>query len=156
MSQVKLKTNNVQQTIDLAESIGRALKGGETIELVSDLGGGKTTLVKGLARAIESSDEARSPSFTLDNVYQGKKLSIHHYDFYRLSEPGIMRSEISEVLADKNVVVVIEWPDIIEDVLPEKRIVIKIRALSENEREFVIDCPKELEYLLPPHEDTEY
>jgi len=125
------------------------MRGGEVIELISDLGGGKTTFVRGLARGLGSSDPVRSPSFTLNNRYKAGKLILNHFDFYRLKEPGIMRDELAEVLADPESVTVVEWGEMVRDVLPDKRLTIKIRSLSETGRELIFEYPPELEYLIP-------
>ncbi|MEO7364621.1 MAG: tRNA (adenosine(37)-N6)-threonylcarbamoyltransferase complex ATPase subunit type 1 TsaE [Candidatus Saccharimonadales bacterium] len=117
------------------------------IELVSDLGGGKTTFTRGLASGIGSTDRVSSPSFTLMNQYRGDKLMIYHFDFYRLAEPGIMREELAEVLTDPSAVVVVEWANIVEDVLPVERVSISITATGEVSRTYRIDTPKQLSYL---------
>lgn len=119
------------------------------IELISDLGGGKTSFVKGLAQGIDSPDTVRSPSFTLNNQYQGRGLTLHHFDFYRLFEPGIMRDELAEVLQDPKAVAVVEWGHIIKDVLPSEHLIIEITATAEQARKFSFKCPKRLKYLLP-------
>jgi tRNA threonylcarbamoyladenosine biosynthesis protein TsaE len=134
--------------LKLAAKIGSKLKGGEVIELVSDLGGGKTTFVKGLAKGLGSDDEVHSPSFTLSNEYKAGQLKIYHFDFYRLQEPGIMREELAEAVADLTGVVVVEWPEIVEDVLPPARLIIKIKATGENSRLLTFTYPKNLAYLL--------
>lgn len=120
----------------MAERLGRQLKGGEVIELISDLGGGKTTFVKGLARGIGSDDQVTSPTFTLSNLYQGTGLQLHHFDFYRLAEPGIMRDELAEVLSDPQNVVVIEWAEIVHDILTDDRLTISITATGETSRHY--------------------
>jgi len=125
------------------------LKGGEVIELVSDLGGGKTTFVKGLAKGMGSEATVHSPSFTLDNQYQAGKLTLHHFDFYRLFEPGVMRDELAEILEEPGAVVVVEWGRIVQDVLPPERLVIRIRATGEHKREITFSAPPKLKYLLP-------
>lgn len=119
------------------------------IELVSDLGGGKTTFVRGLARGAGSLDRVSSPSYTLTNVYQAPPLTLHHFDFYRLHEPGILRDELAEVIADPRSVVVIEWATIVEDVLPNDRLTISIKATGETSRDYELYCPESLTYLLP-------
>src|SRR3989344_5721785 len=88
------------ETENLASKIGRALKGGELIELVSDLGGGKTTFVRGLAKGMGSRDHVSSPTFTICNTYKVKSKSSHaaqelwHFDFYRLHEAGLIEHEL--------------------------------------------------------------
>jgi tRNA threonylcarbamoyladenosine biosynthesis protein TsaE len=133
----------------IAERVGSMLRGGETIELVSDLGGGKTTFVRGLARGMGSQDQVHSPSFTLSNQYQAGNLTLYHFDFYRLSEPGIMRDELAEVLADQQAVVAVEWADIVESVLPDERLTISLKATGGNERELIFAYDNSFNYLIP-------
>lgn len=115
------------------------MRGGEVIELRSDLGGGKTTFVRGLARGAGSRDRVSSPTFTLSRVYKAKSLDIYHFDFYRLDDAGILRDQLAEAISD-NQVVVVEWSDIVQDVLPEARIVIKFEptAASPDERQIIV------------------
>lgn len=134
--------------MELAGRIGRNMRGGEVIELVSDLGGGKTTFVRGLAHGMGSRDNVRSPSFTLGNRYKAGKLTLYHFDFYRLFEPGIMRDELTEALADPEAVVVVEWGKIVEDVLPAERLTITLRATGDQSRELIFTYPESLSYLI--------
>jgi tRNA threonylcarbamoyladenosine biosynthesis protein TsaE len=133
----------------LAERVGSKLKGGELIELISDLGGGKTAFVRGLAKGLGSDDTVSSPSFTISNQYQADKLMLHHFDFYRLQEPGILLAELQELLGDPEAVVVIEWADIVEDVLPADKLTISIKPTGENSRAFSFSYPGALNYLIP-------
>ena len=138
-----------EDTYAIGVKIGRQLKGGETIELVSDLGGGKTTFVGGLAEGAGSQDEVASPSFTLNRIYQAPSLNIHHYDFFRLEEAGIMADELGESLQDKGVVTVVEWAKALKSILPRGRLVIEfIVGNSENTRRLNLSAPSELSYLL--------
>jgi tRNA threonylcarbamoyladenosine biosynthesis protein TsaE len=136
------------ETMRIAELIGSNLRGGETLELISDLGGGKTTFVRGLARGTGSKDVVRSPSFTLGNEYQSNRLTLYHFDFYRLEQAGIMRAELAEALADPKAAVVIEWGNIIEDVLPKTKFIVNIRATGADTRELTLTYPDKFEYLL--------
>ena len=107
-------------------AIGRAVSGGEVLELVGDIGAGKTTLTKGIAQALEINEPVQSPTFTISRVYDSPRgLSLAHYDFYRLGNAGIMSEEIREVV-DSNSVVVVEWAGAVDDALPNDRLVIKI------------------------------
>lgn len=118
----------------LGEAIGRSVSGGEVLELVGDIGAGKTTLTKGIARALGISEPVQSPTFTISRVYDSPKgLRLAHYDFYRLSEAGIMGDEIREAMDDDSVVVV-EWAGAVDDNLPKDRLVVKITTISEEER----------------------
>jgi len=118
----------------LGEAIGRSVSGGEVLELVGDIGAGKTTLTKGIARALGINEPVQSPTFTISRVYDSPKgLRLAHYDFYRLSEAGIMGDEIREA-ADDDSVVVVEWAGAVDDDLPKDRLVVKITTISEEER----------------------
>jgi tRNA threonylcarbamoyladenosine biosynthesis protein TsaE len=129
--------------------MGHKLRGGEVIELVSDLGGGKTTFVRGLANGLGSRDRVHSPSFTLANQYQADQLTLHHFDFYRLQEPGIMQRELAEILTEPAAIIVVEWPAIIDNILPAKRVTVQIATKSETTRQLIFSYPSELAYLIP-------
>src|SRR3954464_2609199 len=103
------RSTSSAETARLGALLGSRLVGGEVIELRSDLGGGKTTFVKGLAIGAGSSANAASPTFTLNRVYPAKKFSIYHYDFYRLANAGILADQLAETVNDSQAVVVVEW-----------------------------------------------
>lgn len=115
---------------------------------MSDLGGGKTTFVRGLASGLGSTDRVSSPSFTLTNQYRAAGLTIQHFDFYRLSEPGIMRDELAEILADPSMITVVEWAAIVDDVLPSDRLTISITATSEAGRILDFSYPASFDYVM--------
>jgi tRNA threonylcarbamoyladenosine biosynthesis protein TsaE len=139
---------SLKDTWRIAGRIGQRLRGGEVIELVSDLGGGKTAFVHGLVKGAGSTDRVSSPSFTLRNEYRAGKLTVYHFDFYRLDEAGIMRDELAETLAEPQAVSVIEWADIVEDVLPAQRLTVRLTATGEESRQFDFRYPASLHYLL--------
>lgn len=135
-------------TEQLAEKLGRALKGGETIELVSDLGGGKTTFTRGLVRGLGSEDKVASPTFTISKVYDAGKLQVHHFDFYRLHEPGIIADELAEVAGDPEAVVIVEWADVVKHVLPSEHVQVVITQQPDGSRTLVFTAPDSLGYLI--------
>lgn len=140
---------NLSDTLRFGASIGAALKGGEVIELIGDVGAGKTTLVKGVAAGLVIDEDIQSPSFTLSREYEARDgLQLHHYDFYRLDEAGIMTHEIAESVADPTVVTVVEWAGTVEDVLPSDRIRVSLapRAAAD-EREVNMECPESFRYI---------
>jgi len=124
--------------------LGSQLAGGEVIELHSDLGGGKTTFTRGLVRGAGSTDKVSSPTFTLSRIYKTKNLQIHHFDFYRLADPGILADQLVESLDNPKTVVVVEWADIVKDVLPAERFSIEFMpvANSSEERRVTIKYPE--------------
>lgn len=145
---LQIDSLDYEQTVKLASQIGERLRGGEVVELISDLGGGKTAFVTGLAKGAGSSDPVSSPSFTINNIYQAPTLTINHYDLYRLADPGIMKHEIAEAVADPKTVLAIEWGESVADVLPNDRLTITITATGENSRKLKFGCPPALAYLL--------
>jgi len=135
-------------TEQLGEQLGRNLRGGEVIELVSDLGGGKTTFTRGLVRGTGSADKAGSPTFTLSREYTAPKFTVAHFDFYRLGEAGIVADELNEIIHDPQYVTVVEWGDIVQDVLPGRRLTIRFELAGEEVRHITATYPAELAYLL--------
>lgn len=148
IEQIIIRTENAAATEQLGEDIGSKLKGGEVLELSSDLGGGKTTFVRGLARGAGSADHVASPTFTVSKIYKAPKFTIHHFDFYRLSEPGLMEHELHDLLDDPSVVIVVEWGKVVQHVLPEGRLMIEINQVDDDVREFYITYGTPLAYLL--------
>lgn len=145
---VTINTESAAETEHFGEAIGRRLRGGEIIELASDLGGGKTTFVHGLARGAGSTDHVSSPTFTVSKIYKTPRFDIHHFDFYRLQEAGLMEHELHDLLDDPKIVIIVEWGDIVRHVLPDKRLTIEIIQASETSRELRAACHTSLSYLL--------
>jgi tRNA threonylcarbamoyladenosine biosynthesis protein TsaE len=148
MKTIKLTMPNADATEHFGEQLGAHLRGGEVVELVSDLGGGKTTLTRGLARGAGSSDHVASPTFTISREYHTDKFVIHHFDFYRLHEAGVVADELHELVGDPRAVVVVEWSDIVQHVLPAEHLRIEITQTGEEARELTVSFPLEIEYLL--------
>lgn len=125
--------------IAIGQRVGGLLRGGEVIELIGDVGAGKTTLTKGLALGLGIDEDIQSPSFTISRVYNARDgLRLAHYDFYRLHDPGIMAEELREMVADPRVVVVVEWADIASGVLPDDRLTVRLSPLAETSRKMEI------------------
>lgn len=129
----------------LGELLGRLIKASAVLELRSDLGGGKTTFVRGLAKGFGSDDQVISPTFILNAIYKGKGgREIHHFDFYRLDQAGILSSQLLASLKNRQVVTVVEWSGIVQKILPQKRFTVEFQpvAASEAERQIVITYPE--------------
>lgn len=155
MVQKEFTTKSVESTKELGKVFGKNLKGGEVLELLSDLGGGKTTFVSGVVDGFGSSDPVASPTFTISNVYtRTDKKEFHHFDFYRLEEAGIIKNELVEDLGEPDLVVAVEWGEVVHDVLPEDRIKILIKAVSENERTILFSYPSSFSYLFAGVKDN--
>ncbi len=131
--------STLDETLAFGEALGRQLQGGAVVELVGDIGAGKTTLTKGIAKGLGVDEDVQSPSFTISRVYDARDgLRLAHYDFYRLSDPGILADELSEALGDKETVVIVEWADVVEQVLPVDRVTIHITSPTETSRQLTI------------------
>ncbi len=132
-------STSTEHMISLGENIGCCLVGGEIIELRGDVGAGKTTITKGIAKGLGVDDDVQSPSFTISRLYEARDdLSLAHYDFYRLTDPGIMADELRETVSDNTTITIIEWGGVVDDVLPTDRLTIEISTLSEDKRQLDI------------------
>ena len=130
-----IEVNSEQATKDLGESIGKLLHGGEVFELIGDVGAGKTTFVKGLAKGLNVDDEMQSPSFTISSLYDARYvLQLVHSDFYRLTDAGIMANDVAEKVGDAQTITVIEWAAIVDGVLPKNHYAITITSPTETMR----------------------
>lgn len=126
--------HSLDETLRLAAWLGDNLAGGEVLELVGDVGSGKTTFTKGLAKGLGVNDDVQSPSFTISRVYVARDgLELHHYDLYRLPEPGIMKYDIAESVHDPKVITVIEWGETVKGILPDSRIRIEFQSAADED-----------------------
>ena len=117
------------------EKLGALFEGGEILELIGDVGAGKTTLAKGIAQGMGVDEDVQSPSFTISRVYDASKgLHLAHYDFYRLHDAGIMAAELHETIHEPKTATIIEWAEIVSGVLPTDRLTLKIASPSETAR----------------------
>jgi tRNA threonylcarbamoyladenosine biosynthesis protein TsaE len=135
------EVTNEQEMKSFGERLAKLLHGGEVIELVGDVGSGKTTLTKGLARGLGVNEDVQSPSFTISRVYEAEDgLTLAHYDFYRLQEAGIMGQELHETILNQQTVTVIEWGGIVEGALPVDRLTLTIVAPTETVRRIIVEA----------------
>jgi tRNA threonylcarbamoyladenosine biosynthesis protein TsaE len=142
-----ISTEDAADTEAFGVRLGSQLRGGEVIELIGDLGSGKTTLVRGIAKGLESPDHVSSPTFTVYKVYNGGKLPIYHYDFYRLQDDVVIKNELAEIVAHKQAVIVLEWAEQIGSALPKEHIKITFRTLGEDIRELSVVIPPKCRYI---------
>ena len=134
-----INSSSEEDTFKIGKKIGQSIHGGQIIELIGDVGSGKTALTKGIANGLGIKNTISSPSFAICCKYDIlNNLSLAHYDFYRLNDAGIMAEEIKESINSPDIITIVEWGDIIQDILPADRITIKITAPSENARIFAI------------------
>ena len=130
-----IKSKSAQETIQIAKKLASFLHGGEIILLNGDLGSGKTVFAKAFAASMGIEENITSPTFTIIKEYEGE-IKLFHMDVYRLNE---MKEDIGITeYFNKKGVCIIEWSDLIEDILPKNRLDIKINIIDENTRIFKI------------------
>ena len=134
MEEYKITVRSENETITLAQNIESEKFPNMVICLNGDLGSGKTIFTKGFAQAM-GIDEITSPTFTIIKEYNGE-LPLYHMDVYRL-EDSKENLGIEEYF-DMGGVTIIEWSNIIKDILPEERLEIKIKIVDENTRVFIL------------------
>jgi len=140
-AQFEAVTQSAAETQAIAARLARLLRGGEVIELISDLGGGKTTFVQGLAMGLGYGDRVTSPTFALSNRYMlPNGLELHHYDLYRLSHGGVVGQELAEQQGANDVVVVIEWAGAVQAGLPTDRLCVTLKHLSGDARQLIFEA----------------
>ncbi len=127
----ELKTFSSEETVAVAKELGSILKAGDIICLNGDLGAGKTAFTNGIAKALGIKGYVTSPTFTIVNEYQGK-LPLFHFDVYRIADADEMYDIGFEEYINGDGVVVIEWSDLIRDIIPEEQIRIDIRKVMDN------------------------
>ena len=134
-------SQSYEETLAIARSFAETLKAGDTVCLYGGLGAGKTAFVQGLAEGLGIGEPVTSPTFTIVNEYYGR-LPLYHFDVYRIADPD----EMYEIGYDEYVygdgVSVIEWSELIDEILPEKRYNVTISkdyGKHENYREIDIE-----------------
>lgn len=121
-----IETRSAEETYQLGVEIGKKAMAGQVYTLVGDLGVGKTVFTQGFAKGLEIQEPISSPTFTIVQVYDEGRLPFYHFDVYRIGDI----SEMDEIGYDDYVygegVSLIEWANLIEEILPENRISIII------------------------------
>ncbi len=142
MKKISFYSNSAKDTINLAKKIARLLNKGSIVGLFGDLGSGKTTFVKGLAKGLGLTAKINSPSFVILKVYSLKRkisknkiaASLYHFDLYRLKSLKELEDTGFEDFINDNGICVIEWADRANKLLPGDYLRIKIRIKNENSR----------------------
>lgn len=133
---IKYISEGYEDTQRIASEFAKTLKSGDVICMYGDLGAGKTAFVQGLAKGLGIDEHITSPTFTIVNEYMGDK-PLYHFDVYRIADSDEMYEIGYEEYISGDGISVIEWPQLIEDILPEHRYDIEISkdySKSENYR----------------------
>ena len=132
-------TNSPKETEDLAAKLAEKLTGGEVIAFTGGMGVGKTAFTRGIVMGLGAGDVASSPTFALVNEYIGR-LTVQHFDMYRIDTWDALYSTGFFDYLDTESVIVIEWSENIESVLPENAIYVHIcQGNDENERKITVE-----------------
>jgi len=138
---VRLLLRSEPETVALGEALGRCLSTGDLILLFGELGAGKTTLVRGIARGIGFRGRVSSPTFALAHVYRGRRMVLHHLDLYRLKAGETGELGLDELLADQRGAVVVEWPQAAGR-WPARRLEVRLAHCRPGRRAVVTDRRK--------------
>ena len=134
---IKIITKSPQETIDTAVKLGGLLKAGDMIAYKGGLGAGKTTFTRGIAVGLGLGDNVTSPTFALVNEYHGDKLSLYHFDMYRISGWDDLETTGYFEYLEAGGVLAVEWSENVEDAV-EPTITITIRKVPEHTQTRII------------------
>lgn len=133
-----MNINSEQEMLDFGRKFAAQVHFPTVIELVGDVGAGKTTFTRGLAEGLGVKEPVTSPSFTISKPYAlPDNKQLIHYDFYRLPDPGLMLEDLSESINNQNAITIIEWAESVSNILPKDHIKITIHY-TDTGREIVV------------------
>lgn len=133
LSLKRIHIDNEDQAIKYGEELGRTLSSGSLLALIGDLGVGKTTLTKGIAKGLGIGALIKSPTFNILKEYSGGRLPLYHFDVYRLAGSDELEEIGYEDYFYGSGITVVEWADKVEDLLPEDSIIVKMYYDKEDE-----------------------
>ena len=137
-SVIILHVDSEEQTLNLGQVIGKNLVPGMVICLKGELGAGKTTLTKGIVKGFGIDSNATSPTFTIINEYAGE-YKLYHIDTYRIeSLDEMIDLGVEDYLPARDGVTVVEWPELIEDLLPEDKLSVTIEPEGIHQRKIIV------------------
>lgn len=117
-----IETYSAQETFEIGKRIGKNAGSGQVYALIGDLGVGKTVFTQGLAEGLGIAEPVNSPTFTILQVYEEGRLPFYHFDVYRIGDVEEMEEIGYEDCFYGNGVSLVEWADLIEEILPSERI----------------------------------
>ena len=126
-----LESKSPEDTFQIGMRLGKLAEAGEVYTLTGDLGVGKTVFTQGFAKGLGIDESVNSPTFTILQIYEGGRLPLYHFDVYRIGSVEEMEETGFEEYIMGDGVSLIEWADLIEEILPRKR----TRVLIEKDLE---------------------
>ena len=130
---VEFLTSSQEETIALGCTLGSLLREGDVLVLTGDLGAGKTQLTKGIARGMGVSGDVTSPTFTIEMVYEGKRMPLYHFDLYRLNDPDQLEDTGLYDALESDGPTIIEWGEQFAEQIGERTLDVYVSRLSEEE-----------------------
>lgn len=131
--------NDEEDSKQFGFELGQNAVAGQVIALVGDLGTGKTTLTKSIARGLEITETVNSPTFTIVKEYYSGRIPLYHFDVYRIGDPDELFNIGADEYFDGSGLCVVEWADMVEEELPEDSLYIYIEY-GEKEGERIYKC----------------
>ena len=116
-----LESKSPEDTFQIGMRLGKLAEAGEVYTLTGDLGVGKTVFTQGFAKGLGIDESVNSPTFTILQIYEGGRLPLYHFDVYRIGSVEEMEETGYEEYIRGDGVSLIEWADLIEEILPRKR-----------------------------------
>ena len=130
-------SNSAEQTMELGKRLANTAKNGSVFCFTGDLGAGKTTLVRGIAQGLNIKSVVQSPTFNIMKIYFDGIKPLIHIDAYRLADVNTDIG-LDEYIGYETGLTVVEWPEFIDNLIPENAITINIINLGENQRKITI------------------
>ncbi|MBQ1880222.1 MAG: tRNA (adenosine(37)-N6)-threonylcarbamoyltransferase complex ATPase subunit type 1 TsaE [Lachnospiraceae bacterium] len=121
-----LGSRSAEETYNIAKDMGEAAKEGEVVTLTGDLGTGKTVFAKGFAAGLGVKEHVSSPTYTIVQQYDDGRLPLYHFDVYRIGDISEMDETGYDDCISGDGVTLIEWAEMIEDIIPERAVRVKI------------------------------
>lgn len=141
---MEILSTSTKDTQELAEKLAQRVEPGQVLALFGDLGSGKTTFSSLLVKALGFESRVQSPTFVIHRCYkrspENKISTIHHVDLYRLtSKEEVLEIGFLEMLQDRNSLVLIEWPELAMDYLPQNMTKIYFSTLDETTKRIIVE-----------------
>ena len=135
MKDIIMESHSQEETYELGRQLALAAEPGQVYTLIGDLGVGKTVFTQGFAAGLDVKDYVNSPTFTIVQVYDDGRMPLYHFDVYRIGDVDEMYELGYEDYFYGNGLCIIEWADIIEEIIPDEAITIRISyGSTESER----------------------
>ncbi len=132
-----------EDTYEFAKRLGEQVLPGTVVLLSGDLGTGKTVFAQGFADGLGVDDIVNSPTFTIMNIYDNGRMPLYHFDVYRIADSSEMEELGYEEYFYGDGVTLVEWPEMIEDIIPEDAARIKIEKNTEKGFDYRLITVKE-------------